>query len=114
VHQIIQTNHATRAVTAACPQGEGIPNIVLVGVADVTELLSVQSDLVLHQVPSYPFVEPDNDLGFTAIATIAIDRKAYPFLRKYRPYARGTGQPVCEGNLDARTKAGVAQMESHQ
>ena len=111
---MVQSNHATRAITTLYPQGEGIPNIVLIGVPDVRALNRVVRKLEEAQIPHYCWHEPDNDFGFTAIATAALgeERKA---LANYRlwTYVRGTEQSACSFTADSHANAGVAQKKEH-
>ena len=94
---------------------EGIPNIVYIGVPNINALNRVLKKLKDHQIPHYPWIEPDNDFGFTSIATIPLDdsikRQA---LKNYRllKFDRGPGcspRPACSFNADPVTIAGVAQ-----
>jgi hypothetical protein len=107
---MVQSNHATRGITSIYPQGQGIPNIVLIGVPDLAALNRVRSKLEYAQIPHYCWSEPDHDFGFTSIATIALDDEQRKVMANYRlwMYARGTEQSVCKGNLDTRTSAAVA------
>ena len=73
VHQIVQTNHASWQMSSRYGD-ESVPNIVLIGVADVTELHMACRLLLENQIPHWRWSEPEEDLGFgfTAIATAPI------------------------------------------
>lgn len=86
---MVQSNHATRGITGIYPQGESVPNIVLIGVPDLAALNRVRAKLESVQIPHYCWVEPDNDLGFTAIATIALTEEEKEPLRNYRLWKDG-------------------------
>jgi hypothetical protein len=111
---MVQSNHATRGIATSYPQGESVPNIVLVGVPHVAALNRVRAKLECAQIPHYCWTEPDNDMGFTAIATSALDNEQRQALRNYRlwTYARGAEQSACGFTADTRTNTPVAQPES--
>jgi hypothetical protein len=111
---MVQSNHATRGVTASYPQGEGIPNIVLIGVPDVAALSRVREKLAANALPHYVWIEPDNDLGFTAIATIALTVEQKKVLSSYRLYKfeRGRTESTrmpCAGDRDSLTTGRVGR-----
>lgn len=82
-HQIVQSNHAT--LSLASHYGvEGIPNIVLIGVPDVAALKRACHKLSDNQIPHWSWIEPDGDLGFTAIATAPIEGGQRKCLENYR------------------------------
>jgi len=112
----VQSNHATRGITSLHPQGEGIPNIVLIGVPDVDALNRVLARLEAAGIPHYCWSEPDNNMGFTAIATTALGGDERQVLRNYRlwKYERGAAQAACGFKPDSLTMSrGLArQLES--
>lgn len=112
---MVQSNHATRGITASYPQGEGVPNIVLVGVPDVSALNRVRCKLSAAQIPHYCWNEPDHDFGFTAIATAALDGEQRLALKNYRLWSYSPGAPkgACLLIEDGGAKAAVAQLPEH-
>ena len=111
---MVQSNHATRGISTCYPQGEGIPNIVLIGVPDVNALNRVLAKLQAAQIPHYCWTEPDNDMGFTAIATAAVGEGQKQVLRHYRLWSHeGTaGQTASGVTPGPLTNTRVAQSES--
>lgn len=69
--QIVQSNHATLSM-ASLYDFEGTPNIVVIGVEDKEELMSVARLCSDWAIPHYLWTEPDFDFGETAITTAAI------------------------------------------
>lgn len=102
--QIVQSGHAIEGVVSLYPQ-EGIPNLVAIGVPDVAALNRVLTKLKANQIEHFPWVEPDGDLGFTAIATIALNSERKKMLANYRLYSPGTGQPACSVMADRGANA---------
>ena len=111
VHQIIQTNHATQQITALYRSDGGIPNLVLVGVADLEALHKVQKKLQESRIPHYAYNEPDDEMGFTAICTAAISGEQRTTLRHFKLYREGTSQEVCRSNPNFPTSTPVAQQQ---
>lgn len=88
VHQIIQSNHATQQMFSIYHLDSlNIPNIVLVGVPDVKALERVTKKLEQGQIPHYRYIEPDGNMGFTAITTAPISGEQREVLRNYRVYS---------------------------
>ena len=69
--QIIQANHATYQMAATYPRHNKTttPSIVLVGVPHKTALERVIQKLQLNNINHTPFIEPDWDMGLSAVAT---------------------------------------------
>lgn len=57
---------------------------MLVGVPDLAALRRVEKKLIDAQIAHYNWEEPDFDLGFTAIATEALDIERKKALANYR------------------------------
>ncbi len=103
--QIVQSNHAilTLATTASPhysfnfnpPSKHNYPNIILIGVPDRRALDRVQKKLALNSIPHYCWTEPDNNLGFTAIATIPLRPDEKIPLANYRLW-RPVYSPVAQ------------------
>lgn len=85
-HQLVQSNHATYQMATLYRPDEYVPNLVFIGVPDVAALQRVQAKLRAHGLPHYAWHEPDNDMGFTAIATAALDDEQRAVLKNYRLY----------------------------
>lgn len=88
---------------------EGVPNIVYIGVPDINALNRVLKKLKDNQIPHFPWIEPDNDFGFTSIATIPLNPSIKEVLKNYRllKYDRGpdrSERPACSVNADPVTK----------
>ena len=66
----MQTNHATYQM-AVKESTDNTPNIVLVGVASQKALLRVIKKLNNFNIAHESFVESDNDMGLSAIATVS-------------------------------------------
>jgi hypothetical protein len=61
-----------------------VPNVVYIGVPDIRSLDKVLKKLKDNQIPHYRWVEPDDDLSFTAIATIPLSTEQKKVLQNYR------------------------------
>jgi hypothetical protein len=111
---MVQSNHATRGITASYPQGQGVPNIVLIGVPNLAALERVRAKLAANQIPHYCFHEPDHDFGFTSIATAALGEEDRHVFANYRvwSYGRGVEQSTCGVTPDSPTNSPLAQAES--
>lgn len=84
--QITQAGHAIYGLVNSYRPEFDTPNFVTIGVPDLNALKRVQAKLNVNQVPHYAWVEPDFDLGFTAIATIPLDEEQKKVLSNYRLY----------------------------
>jgi hypothetical protein len=88
--------------TSYYPQ-PGTPNIIVIGVPNLDSLNRVLGKLTAKKIPHHAWVEPDNDLGFTAIATVPIDGAERAALANYRlwketrPCSSNPEQPVLSG-----------------
>lgn len=91
VHQIVQAAHAVYQL-ASLRREEGIPNIVLIGLPNVAALQRARAKLESNQIPHFAWIEPDNDLGFTSIATAALAGEQRKVLSNYRVYSTPVAQ----------------------
>lgn len=82
--QIVQSNHAVLTISSSAYSFTGIPNIVLIGVPDKAALDRVTQKLAANAIPHCAWSEPDLNLGFTAIATIALTTEQKQPLARYR------------------------------
>jgi len=60
-------------------------------VPDVSALNRVRMKLESNQILHYCYHEPDNDFGFTSIATAALDQEQRQLLLNYRLWKNGRG-----------------------
>lgn len=82
--QIVQTNHATYQASQQFRQeGNEIPYMILIGVADKQALEDVMERLKRHDIRFEAFYEPDNDMGLTAVTTHLLTNKERCPLRSY-------------------------------
>ncbi len=65
---------------------DDFPNIVLVGVADVTELEAVAELLSESGVPHWSWIEPDYPRGFNAIATAPVEGEQREYLKHFKTW----------------------------
>jgi hypothetical protein len=66
---------------------EGIPNIILIGLPNISALRRAEAKLCANGIPHYAWSEPDYDFGFTAIATTPIHGEQRKALANYRVYS---------------------------
>jgi transcriptional regulator of nitric oxide reductase len=118
-HQIVQSNHALLTVSAAVVIND-IPNIILIGVPDLPALNRVKSKLIANGIVHSEWVEPDMDMGFTAMATVplTVEEKiplAHYRLWQYSPVAQRAEQlanrKVCE-SMDVRAIPGEPTLSA--
>ena len=82
--QLVQSNHASFAVSQMFCGYPKIPSLVLIGVPDKTGLESTINLLTKSDIKYAAFYEPDDEEGLTAIATEPItDRAKRSVLRSY-------------------------------
>jgi hypothetical protein len=112
-HQLIQYGHAIWMMASLRGYDEASHNQVAIGVPDQLALERVQKKLQANQIQHYPWVEPDNALGFTAICTAPIEGVQRELLRNYRCYndSPGTGKSVCLGNENGGANTRVVQCQ---
>jgi hypothetical protein len=87
--QHVQSLHAVLHLALEHAGICGIPNIVLIGVPDVRALDRVQLKLRDAGITFFHWDEPDDDLGFTAIATVPIRGPLRDVLKNYRILKHG-------------------------
>ena len=58
--------------------------MVLIGVPNLASLEKTQRKLAAAGIVHYDWIEPGNDLGFTAIATVPLSREKKKVLANYR------------------------------
>jgi hypothetical protein len=124
---MVQSNHATLTIASSKYDFDGIPNIVLIGVPDLPALNRVQRKLAGCGIPHCAWIEPDNDMGFTSIATVPLSREEKEPLAHYRLWrlpihacSSEKEQPVLTGRSVVQVHPGVpilsapvAQSEEH-
>lgn len=113
--QIVQTNHATFAFASIFTSEPGIPNIVLVGVPDVSALNRVLSKLKANQIPHMVFRDPDLGPDMTAIVTEPLDHEQKKCLSNYRLWKDTREEPGNRFAGESRTPAPdspVTQLQS--
>ncbi len=96
-HQFVQALHAVYQLAAIYAPGQGIPNIILIGLPDIKGLKRVLAKLKHNRIPHYEWHEPDNDFGFTAIATIPLDEEQRKVLKNYRLFKFNSGAGLSQG-----------------
>jgi hypothetical protein len=82
---LVQSNHATFHLASLTYQ-ETMPNIVVIGLPTQASLRKTEAKLRAHGIAHYAWTEPDNDLGFTAIATAPLRGEQRDVLKNYRVY----------------------------
>lgn len=65
---------------------------MLIGLPNVKALTRALTKIQAAQIPHYAWTEPDNDLGFTAIATAPIRGEQRKALENYRVYSTPVAQ----------------------
>jgi len=68
-HQIVQACHSSLEAGAEFNEPSNTHNLVLIQVADLEELESVDTKLTACGFRFHKFFEPDNNLGYTSITT---------------------------------------------
>ena len=103
--QSVQALHSIYHLAINTRPDPDIPNVVYIGVPDVFALQKVLRKLEDNQITHYCWHEPDNNLGFTAIATEAISGEKRKILSNYRLWkdGRGSGQLDCSFNAGPPT-----------
>lgn len=101
-HQIVQSNHAALHLALNHQGIQGVPNIVLIGVPNLKSLLKVERKLMEAQIHYFAWHEPDNDMGFTSIATVPLSGHIRSILSNYRLYQMPRGISECP--LDSKSR----------
>jgi hypothetical protein len=82
--QIVQAAHAAIQATNLFPSKD--PNLVVCEVANIEELGRASDRLKNVGIDCAAFFEPDDDLGFTALATGPLKRDQRRFLKGFRSW----------------------------
>lgn len=82
--QIVQSNHAVLTIASSSYDFSGIPNIILIGLPNKSALDRAQRKLADASIPHCAWIEPDNDMGFTSLATVPIGFEQKEVLVNYR------------------------------
>jgi hypothetical protein len=69
-----------------------LPNIVMIGVPDKEALERVSDKLRRHRIAHYRYEEPDDFMGFTAIATVPLTVEEKAVLSNYRLWRTTPGE----------------------
>lgn len=104
--QSVQSQHAIYLMAVNYRPSETIPNLVWIGVPNKTSLQKTLKKLKDNQIPHFQYVEPDDNLGLTAIATVPIQGSIRDVLYNYRIHNGGgrvEQSMPCERNLDSST-----------
>ena len=110
--QIVQSNHAVLTL-ASHISISGVPNIILIGVPSEKALRKVREKLDTNAIGYQSWVEPDMDLGFTAIATEPLSREQKAALSHYRlwkplsPDSSEKERPVVTGRPEVQFLLGA-------
>jgi hypothetical protein len=80
--QLVQSVHAAIQAATLFPSQD--PWLVVCQVPDAVELGRAKAHLETSSIDAAMFYEPDDDLGFTAIATGPIGREQRRALRRYQ------------------------------
>jgi hypothetical protein len=80
---MVQACHACLEAGFAFPAPHSAVFLVLVAVKDEQELENIKKSLELHGIQSKMFYEPDDNMGYSAIATEPLTEDKRKFFRKY-------------------------------
>lgn len=84
--QIIQTAHATQEITKKTPHPVNTCHLILLEASNKIHLQNIRMKLAEREIEHEMFYEPDNDMGYTAIATEPIYGSERNFFKKFRMY----------------------------
>jgi len=110
----VQALHAAYQMASYYAPGHGIPNIILIGLPDVEALNRALSKLQKAQIPHYAWHEPDNDFGFTSIATIPLDIDQRKVLQNYTLWRYAEDKTACEERQDVSCACSSQGIEAIQ
>jgi len=97
--QIVQTAHATLQAGFVFEMPAEISNLVLLEVENEAELKMISEKLYEIGICHYMFFEPDNDMGFSAIATRPVfEKKERNFFSKWKLFKSQCSCSVNSGN----------------
>jgi hypothetical protein len=81
----VQSNHATFEVGRRLSfDSQSRPSLIVIGVPDQKALLRVVTKLQDHNIDHQQFIEPDFDIGLSAVATVPLNEEQRGVLRNYR------------------------------
>jgi len=86
VQQIVQASHAALEAGHKFPTTPTTSYLILLEVENEHELLKAKKHLDHYLIPNELFHEPDNDLGFSAVCTIAIKGSKRKLLSRFKLY----------------------------
>lgn len=89
--QIVQSSHAVFSLTTLTGLEYSVPNIIVIGVPNISALNRVLRKLEEHQILHYCWKEPDYNFGFTALATEPISGSKREVLGNYRLLKHNSG-----------------------
>jgi len=109
--QVVQSGHAIYGLVAHYRPDADCPNHVVIGLPDEAALRRALAKMDAAAIPHFPWTEPDNDLGLTAIATAPLRGDARRLFANYRllKHARGASPSACGFTPDSRTNSPVVQ-----
>jgi hypothetical protein len=84
--QLVQSVHATFEMSQKTVYEGDIPSVVLIGVPHQKALERVLKKLRDHSIEHSCFVEPDFDMGLSAVATIPLGPEQRSILKNYEPW----------------------------
>jgi hypothetical protein len=84
--QIVQTNHACVAAARFYDNAVANTHLVLLEAKDEDELLMISKRLAAQDIGHEVFYEPDNAIGYSALATEPLINERRKSLRRYRLY----------------------------
>lgn len=70
--QLVQSNHATFQMAARLDGYTETPSVVIIGLPDKTALEATIERLKRYKIDHEAFIEPDFDMGLSAIATVPL------------------------------------------
>lgn len=118
-HQVIQSGHAALRIAQfyLAKDDTGTPNLIVIGVPDIKALERVMGKLARNCIKHMMWVEPDGDLGFTALATAPLTKEERLPLANYRLWRYSPGASAqaeaCRVTPDRGANADVAQLREH-
>jgi len=110
--QVVQSGHAIYGLVAHYRPDAECPNHVVIGLPDEPALRRALAKMDAAGIPHFPWTEPDNDLGLTAIATAPLrgdERRLFANYRVLKHDARGASPSACGFTPDSRTISPVTQ-----
>lgn len=87
--QIVQACHAALEAGFSFSAPDAVSHLIVLSVSSQDALLSAAEQLSRNQVPHYLFHEPDNAMGYSALATKPLIEKSQRRLFKKYPLLKG-------------------------